>query len=536
MNFTALDITIFVSYCILIVAIGLLVSREKKGYKKNSSDYFLASKSLPWWAIGTSLIASNISAEQFIGMSGSGYAIGLGIASYEWMAAITLLIVAKFFLPTFIEKNIFTMPQFLEKRYDGRVRTSLAVFWILVYVFVNLASVLYLGALALQTIMGIKLIYGIIGLALFSGLYMIYGGLKAVAWTDVVQVVFLIGGGLLTTYFALNAVSDGHGAWQGLKMAYEQAPQKFEMILSKSNPNYQYLPGISVLIGGMWIANLSYWGFNQYIIQRGLAAKSIPEAQRGLAFAAFLKILIPLIVVIPGIVAFVLKADISRPDQAYPWLLNSFLFSGGKGLAFAALIAAVVSSLSSIANSTATIFTMDIYKSYIGKEASENKLVLVGRIVSAIALLVAIIIAPFLASLDQAFQFIQEFTGFVSPGVVVIFVFGLFWKKATPNAALWVAILSIPLSFVLKFMAEGLVIGGNMIVPVLVNIAFLDRMGIVFLVLSAVMILISWLELRSANHPKGINIPADFFKTGNVFNISAITVCAIVAALYIMFW
>lgn len=536
-HFSVIDYAVFIAYGLLIIFIGLWVSRTKKGKKKTAQDYFLASKALPWWAIGASLIAANISAEQMIGMAGSGFAIGLGIASYEWMAAITLIIVGKYFLPIFLKKKIYTMPQFLEMRYDGRVRTVMATFWMLVYVFVNLTSVLYLGALALYTIMGIPLMYGIIGLALFAAIYSIYGGLTAVAWTDVVQVIFLIGGGLLTTYLALDAVSGGNGFIAGFKDLLEQAPDKFDMILQKGKlliPDgqggmkdaYIDLPGISVLVGGMWIANISYWGFNQYIIQRGLAAKSVKEAQRGVIFAGFLKILIPLIVVIPGIAAFVLTKDsstvIEPSDKAYPWLLHEFVPVGVKGLAFAALAAAIVSSLASMLNSTATIFTMDIYKKFINKKVSETKMVTVGRITSFAALVIAVLTArPLLGSLDQAFQYIQEFTGFVTPGVVVIFCFGLFWKRITANAVLWVAILTIPLSFAFKIFWSGL--------------PFLDRMGVVFLVLAAIAIIISFIESKT-DDPKGITLHKGLFHTGTPFNIGAIILCAIVSALYIIFW
>ena len=536
-HFSVIDYAVFIAYGLLIIFIGLWVSRTKKGKKKTAQDYFLASKALPWWAIGASLIAANISAEQMIGMAGSGFAIGLGIASYEWMAAITLILVGKYFLPIFLKKKIYTMPQFLEMRYDGRVRTVMATFWLLVYVFVNLTSVLYLGALALYTIMGIPLMYGIIGLALFAAIYSIYGGLTAVAWTDVVQVIFLIGGGLLTTYLALDAVSGGNGFIAGFKDLLEQAPDKFDMILQKGKlliPDgqggmkdaYIDLPGISVLVGGMWIANISYWGFNQYIIQRGLAAKSIKEAQRGVIFAGFLKILIPLIVVIPGIAAFVLTKDsstvIEPSDKAYPWLLHEFVPVGVKGLAFAALAAAIVSSLASMLNSTATIFTMDIYKKFINKKVSETKMVTVGRITSFTALVIAVLTArPLLGNLDQAFQYIQEFTGFVTPGVVIIFCFGLFWKRITANAALWVAILTIPLSFAFKIFWSGL--------------PFLDRMGVVFLVLAAIAIIISFIESKT-DDPKGITLYKGLFHTGTPFNIGAIVLCAIVSALYIIFW
>ncbi|MCL4170664.1 UNVERIFIED_CONTAM: hypothetical protein GTU68_063721, partial [Idotea baltica] len=300
-NFEFWDYFIFIVYALLILGVGLWVSRDKKGHQKNAEDYFLASKSLPWWAIGASLIAANISAEQFIGMSGSGFASGLAIASYEWMAALTLLIVGKYFLPIFIEKGLYTIPEFVEKRYSTNLKTILAVFWIALYVFVNLTTVLYLGALALETIMGVPMVYGVLGLALFAAAYSLYGGLSAVAWTDVIQVVFLILGGLVTTYLALDTVSGGNGFMAGLSTVYEEVPERFAMILDESNPEYKNLPGLAVLVGGMWVANLYYWGFNQYIIQRTLAAKSLKEAQKGILLAAFLKLLIPLIVVIPGI-------------------------------------------------------------------------------------------------------------------------------------------------------------------------------------------------------------------------------------------
>jgi len=453
-NFEFWDYFIFIAYAILILGVGLWVSRDKEGHEKNAEDYFLASKSLPWWAIGASLIAANISAEQFIGMSGSGFALGLAIASYEWMAAITLIIVGKFFLPIFIEKGLYTIPEFVEKRFSTNLKTILAVFWIGLYVFVNLASVLYLGSLALETIMGIPMIYGVIGLALFASAYSLYGGLSAVAWTDVIQVVFLVLGGLVTTYIALNTVSGGEGVISGLKTIYDAAPERFAMILDESNPYYDSLPGIGVLIGGMWVANLYYWGFNQYIIQRTLAAKSLKEAQKGILLAAFLKLVIPLIVVIPGIAAYVMVNDpeimarlgdaglmnlptLEQADKAYPWLLQ-FLPTGLKGVAFAALAAAIVSSLASMLNSTSTIFTMDIYKQYINKNASDKSTVNVGRISAAVALVIASIMAPLLGGIDQAFQFIQEYTGIVSPGILAVFMLGLFWKKTTTKLQLLV--------------------------------------------------------------------------------------------------
>lgn len=487
MQFSYLDYGVFAAYVLIIIGAGLLVSRGKKGEEKTSEDYFLASKSLPWWAIGASLIASNISAEQFIGMSGSGFALGLGISTYEWMAAATLIIVGKFFLPIFLEKKIYTMPQYLESRYDARVRTILAVFWILVYVFVNLTSVLYLGALAIKTIMGVDITYAIVGLALFALIYSIYGGLTAVAWTDVIQVIFLVAGGLVTTVLALKAVGGGE-ILAGLNLLRQQAPDKFHMILQPTNSEYMNLPGITILIGGMWITNLNYWGCNQYITQRALAAKSLGEAQRGVVFAGFLKLLIPLLVVIPGIAAFVLQQNgtnlgIVKPDEAYPALLHTFVPSGWKGMAFAALVAAIVSSLASMMNSTATIFTMDLYKNYFNKTASEKTLVNTGRIVSVIALAIAVIVAPAIGNIEQAFQYIQEFTGLVSPGIFVIFIFGFFWKKANANGAFWVALLTLPLSLGLKYM--------------LPTLPFLDRMSVVFVALSLVMMVSSLMDKQN---------------------------------------
>ncbi|MFH0760968.1 MAG: sodium/sugar symporter [Bacteroidota bacterium] len=543
-GFGTLDYLVFFGYCALIIFIGLFVSRTKKGQKKTATDYFLASKSLPWWAIGSSLIAANISAEQYIGMSGSAYAIGLAIASYEWIAALGLLVVGIFILPVFLKKGIYTMPQFLEQRFDNRVRVALASFWLLVYVFVNLTSVMWLGALALNTIMGIPVFWGIIGLALFAAIYSVYGGLKAVAWTDVVQVIFLIGGGLLTAWLALKAIGSGNGAIAGFSNLMDQIPEKFHMIIHKGDlmvPDingtqkdaWTILPGLSVIIGGLWVANIAYWGFNQYIIQRGLAAKSIAEAQYGVIFAGFLKLLIPLIVVIPGLAAFLIAKDpaayglqdavpITRSDEAYPWLLHNFVPVGIKGLAFAALVAAIVSSLASILNSTSTIFTLDIYKTYINKNISEVKMVKVGRITSLVALTIAVVAAqPLLGSLDQAFQFIQEFTGFITPGVCAIFLFGLFWKRTTANAALWGVGLSIPLSFAFLLFIPG--------------IPFMNRWGVVFLILAAIMIIISLIESKT-DHPKAVILEKGIFHTTPQFKVWAILLVGVVAALYVLFW
>ena len=546
-DFQFLDYAIFVGYAILILGVGLWMSRDKKGYQKTAEDYFLASKSLPWWAIGASLIAANISAEQFIGMSGSGFASGLAIASYELMAALTLIIVGKYLLPIFNEKGIYTIPEFVEKRYSTNLKTILAVFWIGLYVFVNLTTVLYLGALALETILGIPLIYGVIGLALFAAAYSLYGGLSAVAWTDVIQVVFLILGGIITTYLALNIVSGGEGFISGLKTVYHAVPERFAMILKPENPEYVNLPGIGVLVGGMWVANLYYWGFNQYIIQRTLAAKSLKEAQKGILFAAFLKLIIPLIVVIPGIAAYVIINDpnimaslgdlalqntpsADATDKAYPWLLQ-LLPVGLKGLAFAALTAAIVSSLASMLNSTSTIFTMDIYKQYLGRDTSDKTIVSVGRVSAAIALLIAVFIAPLLQNLGQAFQFIQEYTGVVSPGILAVFLLGLFWKQTSNRGAIVGALASIPVAMYFKVAPKG---WSNS--TLFVDVPFMDQMGYTVLITMLIIIVFSKLEHKNKVDSKGIILTENIFKTSPLFNIGSFALMLILTALYAAFW
>jgi SSS family solute:Na+ symporter len=540
------DYFVFIAYAILILGVGLWVSRDKKGHQKNAEDYFLASKSLPWWAIGASLIAANISAEQFIGMSGSGFVVGLAIASYEWMAAITLVIVAKYFLPIFIEKGIYTIPEFIEKRYSSNLKTILAIFWLALYVFINLTTVLFLGGLAIETIMGVDMIYAIIGLALFAAAYSLYGGLSAVAWTDVIQVVFLVLGGLVTTYIALNTVSDGAGAMAGFNKVLEAAPDKFHMVIDEfngngsANSNYLDLPGIWVIIGGLWVANLYYWGFNQYIIQRTLAAKSLKESQKGILFAAFLKLIIPLVVVIPGIAAYVMVNDpeimarlgeagqykipsTDQADRAYPWLLQ-FLPTGLKGVAFAALAAAIVSSLASMLNSTSTIFTMDIYREYINKNADDKTTVKVGRITAAVALIIAASIAPMLGGLDQIFQYIQEYTGMVSPGILAVFLLGLFWKKTTNNAAILGVLASLAIALFFKF------------VPIQGLEPWMHQMGLTFILTSIIIIIISYIEGKGADNPKGIVLSKELFKTSPLFNIGAFAIMIILIALYALFW
>jgi len=557
MNIATIDIIVFVSYCVLILAIGLYVSRNKNGKKKTAEDYFLAGKSLPWWAVGASLIAANISAEQFIGMSGSGFALGLAIASYEWMAAITLLIVAKYFLPIFIEKGLYTIPEFIEKRYSTNLKTILAVFWIALFIFVNLTTVLYLGGKALDTVIGTGdgsiLVTSIVGLALFAAAYSLWGGLAAVAWTDVVQVVVLIFGGFMMTYYALLFVSGDANSWLvGLKDVYNTVPERFSMILSKGEiftPNgkdaWWDLPGLAVLVGGIWVANLYYWGFNQYIIQRTLAAKSLREGQKGLVFAAFLKLLIPIFVVLPGIIAYVMVLDpetgnfikeslpssflasdgsISN-DNASPWLIKTIIPIGLKGLILASLAAAIVSSLASMINSTSTIFTMDIYKSLINKEATDDQMVNVGRISGFVALMIALVIAPQLGSLGQVFQFIQEYTGVVSPGILAVFLMGLFYKKSTNNAAILGVLISIPIAMYFKIAPDSWFF---------VNIPFMHQMLITCLGTILIIYVISFIEGNKDN-PKAIHLSKDLFKTSTSFNISAFVVLLITVFLYSFF-
>ena len=550
-SFETLDYGIFAIYAVLILGVGLWVSRNKQGETKSTEDYFLASKSLPWWAIGASLIAANISAEQFIGMSGSGFAGGLAIATYEWMAALTLIVVGKFFLPIFIKKEIYTIPEFVEKRFSSQLKTILAVFWIGLYVFVNLASVLYLGGLALQTILGVDMITAIIGLAAFAAAYSLYGGLSAVAWTDIIQVVVLVLGGFVTTYLALDTVSGGDGFFGGLVKIYDSVPERFDMILEKSNPEYMNLPGIGVLIGGMWIANLYYWGFNQYIIQRTLAAKSLAESQKGILFAAGLKMIIPIIVVIPGIAAYVIVNDpnllsslgdagmanipsASQADKAYPWLMQ-FLPTGLKGLAVAALAAAIVSSLASMLNSTATIFTMDIYKQLIKKNSSESETVNVGRLSAFVALIIASIMAPLLGGIDQAFQFIQEYTGIVSPGILSVFLLGLFWKKTSNKGAIYGALASIPIALFFKVGPKGW-LSEYSLGSIFPTLPFLDQMGLTAILSILVIALVSIKENKDKNDSKGIELEEGVFDTSALYNIGSFALMIILAALYAFFW
>jgi SSS family solute:Na+ symporter len=536
------DYIVFLFYFIIVSAYGLYVFQRKKSKQTNSREFFLAEGSLTWWAIGASLIASNISAEHFIGMSGSGFALGLAISTYEWMAAATLIIVAVFFLPVYLKNKIYTMPQFLEQRYNGTVSTIMAIFWLLVYVFVNLTSIIYLGALAITAISGISFTVCIIGLSIFS-IIVTLGGMKVIGYTDVVQVAVLIIGGLVTTYLALNLVSEHFGYGEdvlvGAKLMYEKADSHFHMIFDSSHKYYSDLPGLSVLIGGMWINNLNYWGCNQYIIQRALGA-DLRTARSGILFAAFLKLLVPVIAVIPGIAAYVLfkeglfqaemvnEQNIVKPDHAYPTLLN-LLPSGLKGLAFAALTAAIVASLAGKANSIATIFSLDIYKKFFNRQASERQLVLTGRWTVIISMGIAALVAPALSTLDQAYQFIQEYVGFISPGVLAIFLLGLFWRRATASAALTAALLTIPLSTLLKYLPYWT----NGAFP---DYPFIDRMSIVFVFLMVLMVAMSLLDRRSLQQPRVIKIDPQMFRVTPSFTVGSVLIIGILTALYTVFW
>ncbi|KRG40726.1 sodium transporter [Stenotrophomonas panacihumi] len=520
MGLATLDIVIVLVYLAGIFVLAQWVSREKAGHDKSAEDYFLASKSLPWWAIGASLIAANISAEQIIGMAGSGYAIGLAIASYEWMAALTLLIVGKFFLPIFLRNGIYTMPQFLERRYGNRIRTLMAVFWLGLYVFVNLTSILWLGSIAVTQVTGMDQMLALALIGIFALLYQLYGGLKAVALTDIVQVTLLVLGGLLVAGLTLSRIGDGAGVLAGFNHLWNAHPEHFHMILSKDNPFYKDLPGLSVLLGGLWIMNISYWGFNQYIIQRALAAKNIGEAQKGMVFAAFLKLLMPVVIVVPGIAAVVLAPDLAKPDQAYPTMMQ-LLPSGILGLVFAALVAAIVASLASKINSVATIFTLDFYAKS-RPQADQKHLVRVGRIVAIVAVIVGILTArPLLGGFDQGFQYIQEFTGFFTPGIVVIFMLGLFWKRANEAGALTAAIGSFVLSIVFKLAWPSL--------------PFMDRVGVVFLASLVAAVAVS---LATKAQPGRDMIRTDDVRYGTPmsFNMGAVGVIAILVALYTAFW
>lgn len=527
------DYIVFLIYFLVVTGYGYYVYWRRRS-QRDAQGFFLAEGSLTWWAIGASLIASNISAEHFIGMSGSGFALGLAIATYEWMAAATIIIVAIVFIPLYRANKIYTMPQFLSVRYNDTVSTVMAIFWLLIYVFVNLTSIIYLGAIAIQSITGIGFMTCVAGLIIFA-LFVTLGGMNVIGYTDVVQVFVLLVGGLFVTYLALTMISDtfgfGKDVFKGLSLLTEKADSHFHMIFDSTHPFYKDLPGLSVLIGGMWINNLNYFGCNQYITQRALGA-DLKTARYGLLFAAFLKLLIPIIAVLPGIAMFVLHQQgmyanemmdengVLKPDHAYPILMN-LLPNGIKGLAFAALTAAVVASLAGKANSIATIFSLDIYKKYINREADDRKTVSTGRWAVVISLLIAGAVAPSLKTLDQAYQFIQEYVGFISPGVLAIFIMGFFWKRTTASAALAGALLTIPLSTILKFALPGL--------------PFLDRMTVTFVLIIVVMIVMS-LVGRGQKNESLVPIESSMFRVSGAFTVGSLIIFGVLTALYTIFW
>ena len=558
---TTKDYLVFLFYFIVVAGYGYWVYRKKnKQSTSASTDYFLAEGSLTWWAIGASLIASNISAEQFIGMSGSGFKMGLAISAYEWMAAATLIIVAVFFIPVYLKNKIYTMPQFLSQRYNGTVAMIMAVFWLMLYVVVNLMSILYLGALAIHGISGLD-IHLCIGLLAVFAIIITLGGMKVIGYTDVIQVFFLVLGGLVATYIALNLVAEKSGQTgliNGFNILTTEANDHFHMIFKKENDNYMDLPGLSVLLGGMWIANLNYWGCNQYITQRALGA-SLPTARKGILFAAFLKLLMPVIVVLPGIAAYMLyqkgmfhtemldSKGIVDVNKAYPSLLN-LLPTGLKGLAFAALTAAIVASLAGKANSIATIFSLDIYKKAINKNADDKKLVSVGKMAVVISMILAILLSLVLGEKlmgegKQGFQYIQEYTGFVSPGIFAMFILGFFWKKTTSNAALFAIIGGFLFSVLFKFLPSMIDLSflassgfSKANAAGIFEIPFMDRMAFVFILCIIGMIIISTVDNRKGLKPHGLEVDKTMFKVDTSFTVGALIVCGILVALYSLFW
>jgi solute:Na+ symporter, SSS family len=555
-----IDYVVFLIYFIVVAGYGYWIYQRKKKATTDSKDFFLAEGSLTWWAIGASLIASNISAEQFIGMSGSGFKMGLAISTYEWMAAATLIVVAIFFIPVYLKNKIYTMPQFLHQRYNGTVAMIMAVFWLLLYIVVNLMSILYLGALAISGITGFDIYLCIFALAVFA-IFITLGGMKVIGYTDVIQVFFLVLGGLVATYIALNLVAEKEGQegiLNGFRLLTTEANDHFHMIFTPSNKNYIDLPGLTVLIGGMWITNLNYWGCNQYITQRALGA-DLKTARAGILFAAFLKLMMPIIVVLPGIAAYVLYSKgefqtemldskgIVDVNKAYPSLLN-LLDPGMKGLAFAALTAAIVASLAGKANSIATIFTLDIYKKAIDKDASEKKLVWLGKVSVIVSMILAVILSLLIGEKlmgegKQGFQYIQEYTGFVSPGIFAMFILGFFWKRTTSNAALFATIGGFIFSLVLKVLPQFMdleflapygfaVLNGDG----LYEIPFLDRMGFVFIFCVLGMSIITNYENRKGVIPNGLEVDTKMFRMSPGFAAGSILVLGILVALYTIFW
>lgn len=544
-----LDYIIFLVYFIIVSSYGYWIYKHKGKQSADSKDFFLAEGSLTWWAIGASIIASNISAEQFIGMSGQAFQLGIAISVYELLGGVSLLIVAVYFLPMYLNNKIFTMPQFLAKRYDGRLATIMAVFWLFLYIFVNLTSIIYLGGLSLEKMTGFSFMSCTIFLTVFAVIITL-GGMKVIGYTDVIQVVCLIFGGLATTYLALdllsNKVGTGAGMMEGINLIAQKADSHLHMIFKPNQYQvhdgkggfidaYRQLPGIMMfIIGGQWVNNLNYFGCNQYMTQRALGA-DISTARNGVLFAAFMKMLMPIIVVLPGLAAFVIfqeNADTSivngitqngivKPDNAYPVLLN-LLPVGLKGLAFAALTAAIVASLAGKANSISTIYVLDIHKKFFNKNLTEKQTVWTGRVAIIVAFIIALIVSPLLANFGQAFEYIQVYTGYISPGILSIFLLGFFWRKATANGALTAAVLSIVLSAIIENLYP--------------DFPFLNRMGVVFWICSLVHITISLIEGKGKDHENAFEVKKEWFKVDKTFAIGAAVVVAIFTLIYTVFW
>ncbi|NBA88624.1 sodium/solute symporter [Emticicia sp. CRIBPO] len=545
----SLDYGIFFVYFVIVASYGYWVYKNKGKQSADSKDFFLAEGSLTWWAIGASIIASNISAEQFIGMSGQAFQLGIAISVYELLGGVSLLIVAVYFLPMYLNNKIYTMPQFLAKRYNDRLATIMAVFWLFLYIFVNLTSIIYLGGLSLEKMTGFSFMSCAIFLTVFAVIITL-GGMKVIGYTDVIQVVCLIFGGLATTYLALQLLSDrvgtGSGLFEGFSLIAQKADSHLHMIFEKGEYEvhdgrggfmdaYNQLPGIMMfIIGGQWVNNLNYFGCNQYMTQRALGA-DIKTARRGVLFAAFLKMLMPFIVVLPGLAAYVLFQEnaepaivngitqngIVKPDNAYPVLLN-LLPVGLKGLAFAALTAAIVASLAGKANSISTIYVLDIHQKFFNKNLTEKQTIWTGRMAIIVAFIIALMVSPLLANFGQAFEYIQVYTGYISPGILSIFLLGFFWKKATANGALAAAVLSVVLSAV--------------IAKVYPDFPFMNRMGVVFWICSLVHIGISLLQAKGKDQENAFEVRREWFKVDNTFKIGAVAVCVIFVVIYAIFW
>jgi SSS family solute:Na+ symporter len=559
------DKIVFVLYFLIVASYGYWVYRKKKDTVSASQDFFLAEGSLTWWAIGASLIASNISAEQFIGMSGEGFFVGVAIAAYEWIAALGLIIIAVWFIPIYLKNKIYTMPQFLKTRYNESVALVMAIFWLLLYVFVNFTSILYLGAVAINGLLGGDYLHLVmIGLMLMA-LIITLGGMKVIGYTDVIQVAVLIIGGFATVYMALeivdqriNHVVDG-SALAGFNTLLSQAPEHFHLILPKPNntdmsaagqlarDKYIILPGIAMYFAGQWILNLNYWGCNQYITQRALGAQ-LETARKGILFAGFMKLFMPVIVMLPGIAAFVLYKNgqlagfEGGKDGAYSAIL-AFLPAGLKGLAIAALTAAIVASLAGKANSISTIFTLDIYKKYINQEANEKKLVWTGRLTVFISMVIAVIFTwKDLLGIggEGGFTFIQKYTGFISPGVFAMFMLGFFWKRTTGAAAMTGLITGFVLAIFFNSYAIPLFGTDNIMYTAYLNkngayeIPFLINMGWSFVLTIIIMVIVSMAGPKV--NPKAFEIDASMFKVSKSTLVLIVIILMLLSALYVKFW